>query len=294
MKRFFLLMLAFTTTFATFSQAPRQTIALYPNGPAESNGLEGKEVTIDGNRVCDVSDPRVEVFLPENPNGQAVVICPGGGYARLAIDHEGEMFAEWFNQRGITAVVLYYRMPNEHSTLPCKDVLTAVELVRENAEAWGVSPAKVGVMGFSAGGHVAASALTKYTSEANKPNFGVLIYPVITMKEEFTHKGSRDRLIGKEAKPAAVEEWSLENHVTPQTPTCFIALSNDDRGVHNANSTLFYNALYANKVPAELHIYPKGGHGWGFNGAKFAPYHDEFLTSLERWIKALENQKTKK
>ena len=287
MRRFFLLMLATMTTFATFAQASRQTFMLYPNGPAESNGLEGKEVTIDGGRVCDVSNPRVEVFLPEKPNGQVVVICPGGGYARLAAIHEGDMFAEWFNQRGITAVVLYYRMPNGHSELPRKDVLTAVEMVRGNAKAWGVDPSKVGVMGFSAGGHVAATALTKYTSEANRPDFGVLIYPVITMKEEYTHKGSRDRLIGQNVKYAKVEEWSLEEKVNAQTPTCFLALSDDDRSVSPQNSIMFYNALKEHRVPAELHIYPEGGHGWGFNGDKFAPYHDEFLTSLERWLEAL-------
>lgn len=287
MRRFFLLMLTLMASLATFAQTPQQTIYLYPEGPAESNGLEGKEVTIDGNRVCDVSNPRVDVFLPEKPNGQAVIICPGGGYARLAVDHEGWMFAEWFNQRGITAVVLYYRMPNGHSEIPRKDVLTAVELVRSKAEEWNINPSKVGVMGFSAGGHVAATALTKYTSEQNKPNFGVLIYPVITMKEAYTHGGSRTRLIGDKPKYNKVLEWSLEECVTPKTPTCFIALSNDDRGVHNANSTLFYDALYANKVPVEMHIYPKGGHGWGFNGEKFAPYHDEFLTSLDRWLKAV-------
>lgn len=287
MRRFFLLMLTLMASLATFAQTPQQTIYLYPEGPAESNGLEGKEVTIDGNRVCDVSNPRVDVFLPEKPNGQAVIICPGGGYARLAVDHEGWMFAEWFNQRGITAVILYYRMPNGHSEIPRKDVLTAVELVRSKAEEWNINPSKVGVMGFSAGGHVAATALTKYTSEANRPNFGVLIYPVITMKEQYTHAGSRTRLIGDKPKYNKVLEWSLEECVTPKTPTCFIALSNDDRGVHNANSTLFYDALYANKVPVEMHIYPKGGHGWGFNGEKFAPYHDEFLTSLDRWLKAV-------
>ena len=276
MRRFFLLMLTLMASLATFAQTPQQTIYLYPEGPAESNGLEGKEVTIDGNRVCDVSNPRVDVFLPEKPNGQAVIICPGGGYARLAVDHEGWMFAEWFNQRGITAVILYYRMPNGHSEIPRKDVLTAVELVRSKAGEWNINPAKVGVMGFSAGGHV-----------ANRPNFGVLIYPVITMKEQYTPAGSRIRLIGEKPKYAKVLEWSLEECVTPKTPTCFIALSNDDRGVHNANSTLFYDALYANKVPVEMHIYPKGGHGWGFNGEKFAPYHDEFLTSLDRWLKAV-------
>lgn len=284
MRRFFLLMLTLTTAVAVSAQTPNQTLYLYPEGPAESNGLEGREVTIDGGRVCDVSNPRVEVYLPEEPNGQAVVICPGGGYARLATSHEGVMFAEWFNQRGITAVILYYRMPNGHTELPRKDVLTAVELVRNNAEAWGVCPNKVGIMGFSAGGHVAATALTKFSNEANRPDFGVLIYPVISMKEEYTHRGSRERLIGEDAKYAAVEEWSLEECVTSHTPPCFLALSDDDKSVNPLNSTLFYNALKEHSVDAELHIYPEGGHGWGFNGDKFAPYHDEFLASLERWM----------
>ncbi|MBR3930962.1 MAG: alpha/beta hydrolase [Tidjanibacter sp.] len=284
MRRFFLLVLTLATSFAAFGQPARQTIYLYPEGPAESNGLEGREVTIEGGRVCDVSNPRMEVFLPAEPNGQVVVLCPGGGYARLAVVHEGELFAEWLGQRGITAVVLYYRMPNGHSDIPRKDVLTAVEIVRSRAAEWGVDPAKVGVMGFSAGGHVAATALTKYTSEQNRPDFGVLIYPVITMKEAYTHGGSRTRLIGEKPKYPKVLEWSLEEWVTPKTPTCFIALSNDDRSVPTGNSTLFYDALCANKVPAELHIYPKGGHGWGFNGEKFAPYREEFLTSLERWL----------
>lgn len=290
MRRFFLLMLTFVTSLAAFGQAATQTILLYPDGPDESNGLEGKEQTISNGRVCDISSPRMEVFLPEKPNGQAVVICPGGGYQRVAARHEGSLFAEWLNSMGTAAVVLYYRMPNGHTEIPRKDVLRAVELVRSKADEWHINTHKVGVMGFSAGGHLAATALTKYDSAANRPDFGVLLYPVVTMKEEYTHAGSRNHLLGPKPKYATVREWSLEECVTADTPECFLALSDDDRSVPPANSTLFYNALKAHGVAAEMHIYPTGGHGWGFNGEKFAPYHDEFLAALAEW---LERQRTK-
>lgn len=271
---------------------PQQVIEmkLYPNGPKESNGLEGKMEEYENGRVGLVSDPWMELYLPEKSeaNGQCVVICPGGAYIRLAADHEGDMFARWFNEQGIAAAVLYYRMPNGHRHIPQEDVLTAIEMVREGAAEWNIDPNKVGVMGFSAGGHLAATAVTKFTSAKNRPDFGILIYPVISMKDGVTHEGSRWNLLGQEW-PLHSEAWSLENCVSEQTPTCFIALSDNDGAVPPANSLLFYNALKERGVAAEMHIYPQGGHGWGFNGEEFAPHHDNFLDNLARWLKQMGN-----
>ena len=282
-RRFFVA--AVVVALSAVAQQPNCSVKLYPQGVEQSNGLEGRLERLAGGRVASVSDPWMEVYLAPNPNGKMVVICPGGGYVRLAAEHEGSMFAQWLAGQGISAAVLYYRMPNGHTELPRQDVLRAIEIVRTRAAEWHVSPNKVGVMGFSAGGHLAATALTKYTAEQNRPDFGVLFYPVISMDEAITHRGSRESLLGVEPSAEQVEQWSLEREVDADTPPCFVALSADDKSVPVANSLRFVEALGASrKAHDELHLYPTGGHGWGFNGEKFEPYRHNLMESLARWL----------
>ena len=227
--------------------------------------------------------PYVTLYRPEGKKpAPAVVVCPGGAYGGLAIGHEGYQVAEWFAARGFAAVVLKYTMPHGNYDLPRRDVQQAIELVRANAAGWGVDPARVGVIGFSAGGHLASTAATHFTCDANRPDFAILVYPVITMDERFTHAGSRRNLLGGAPAEGLVAAFSNELCVTSGTPPTFIAFSDDDDGVPPVNGTLFYNALKAASVPGEIHIYPTGGHGWGWN--ETFKYRDEFRNSLARWL----------
>lgn len=230
------------------------------------------------------ADARMFVYLPqsETATGQVLVICPGGGYGGLAIAHEGHQVAEWLNERGIAAVVLKYRMPAGNHAIPVQDVLTAIELTRLHAAKWNIRADKVGVMGFSAGGHLASTAATHFTSAENRPDFAALIYPVITMNQQYTHEGSRRNLIGENPSEGLVAAFSNELRVSDNTPPVFIAFSDDDRTVPTQNGTIFYNAMKAKGLPAELHIYPSGDHGWGWRDN--FKYVDEFRTSFERWL----------
>lgn len=271
--------------FAVMASGQQQfNLKLWPNGVPEENGLTESE---GGGNYFNVTDPELHVYLPEKDKatGQAVVICPGGSYMGLAFQHEGVQVAQWFNQQGIAAIILKYRMPNGHYEIPRKDVQKAIETVKENASKWGYDRARVGVIGFSAGGHLASTAATHFTSERNRPAFAILVYPVISMHEEYTHQQSRESLIGKAYNPALIAEFSNEERVTKDTPPTFIAFSDDDSGVDPRNGTLFYNALQAHGVPGEIHIYPTGEHGWGW--LETFKYKDELRTSLARWLKDL-------
>ena len=279
---FFLGVLALTVS-ALFAQEPRP---LYPAGAKNSNGLKPENVRDDKeNRVLvSASDADYFVFLPDKDKatGQAVIICPGGAYLGTAYGHEGLDVARWMNERGVAAFVLRYRMPNGHPDVPLSDVHEMFRIVRRNAAEWGINPHNVGIMGFSAGGHLASTAATHFDAET-RPDFAILIYPVVTFGERFTHMTSREQLIGPGYDAALVKNFSNELQVTPQTPRTFLALSDDDTGVPPRNSTGFYDALRANGVPGELHIYPTGGHGWGWRDS--FPYHNELRTSLDRWLK---------
>jgi acetyl esterase/lipase len=261
----------------------RFELELWPDGAAESTGLT-ETVRPDNSGFNNVTDARLYVYLPEasKATGQALVVCPGGGYAGLAMAHEGWQVAEWLNERGIAAVVLKYRMPAGNYTIPGKDVRRAIEMTREHAGQWNIRTDKVGVMGFSAGGHLASTAATHFTSPENRPDFAALIYPVITMDPQYTHGGSRRNLIGENPSEGLAAAFSNELRVGGNTPPVFIALSDDDRAVPAPNSTLFYNAMKAKNLPAELHIYPTGGHGWGWR--ENFKYRNEFLASFERWL----------
>ncbi len=224
---------------------------------------------------------KVYVYLPDKPSGRAVVICPGGGYEHLAIGHEGKDWASFFNQQGVAAIVLKYRLPHGDYRLPTEDAEEAIRLVRRHANRWNIQPDQVGIMGSSAGGHLASTIATHATKDA-APNFQILFYPVITMDPSFTHKGSHDNLLGSDAKKKLEKEYSSDQQVTRATPRAFIALSDDDHVVLPANGVNYYLECYRHDVPATLHVYPNGGHGWGFK-PDFA-YHIEMLLDLKAWL----------
>ena len=234
----------------------------------------------------DVKDTAfVNVFLPKagKATGRAVVICPGGGYTHLAYEKEGTAWAPFFNNMGIAAIVLHYRMPHGDKRIPMEDAEAAIKLVRENAKAWNINPDDIGIMGSSAGGHLAATTATHASAEA-MPNFQILFYPVISMDTAVTHMGSHDNFLGKNASKADEQLFSNALQVTEKTPRAWIALSNDDRAVPPANGVDYYSALNSHKVPASLHVYPSGGHGWGILDS-FA-YHCEMELDLRAWLRS--------
>ncbi len=218
--------------------------------------------------VRDVHQPTLTVYRPEGAvgAGAAVVICPGGGYGVLAHDKEGHEIALWFAERGVTGVVLKYRLPRPKGhvyghTAPLADATRALELVRENAEAWGIDRDRVGIMGFSAGGHLAASASTLLSGSAG-PDFTVLVYPVITFREGVGHMGSRRNLLGEEDTGALLTRFCCDENVSADTPPAFLVHTSDD-GVKVENSLRYYAACRAAGVSAALHVFERGGHGYG-------------------------------
>jgi acetyl esterase/lipase len=223
--------------------------------------------------------PNLTVFLPENPTGEAVVICPGGGYGGLAVNHEGYDVARRFNEHGIAAFVLKYRLPNSSISTkphlsPIQDLQKAIDMVRCRAEEWKISPDKVGIMGFSAGGHLASTGGTHFDKQYIRsksgnirPDFMILIYPVITSDATFTHGGSIKNLLGANPSQELLEEFSNEKRITKETPPAFIVHSADDKVVPVKNSLVFAEELAKNDVLFEMHIFPKGGHGYGMNNA---------------------------
>lgn len=283
----FLSLLYFITLTLSVDSKVIKPQKLYTKAPSSDNGLTGQDLSHNSiNHVMSgISDPDFFLFLPDPAitTGKAVIICPGGAYNGVVYGHEGLEPAKWLNDLGIAAIVLRYRMPNRNYKIPLDDVHQMFRIVRKNASRWGINPHDVGIMGFSAGGHLASTAATKFT-EDTRPNFAILLYPVITMDSTLTHVGSRNNLIGPEKNINLERLYSNELHITAQSPKSFIALSDDDRVVVSQNSTLYYNALKKENIPAELHIYPSGGHGWGWQ-EKFK-HRDEFLNSLERWLKS--------
>jgi len=243
----------------------------------------------------DKDKPTLTIYQPAEgkANGCAVVICPGGGYGHLAVDHEGKQVGEWFNSFGVTAFMLKYRLSPYRHPAPLLDAQRAIRTVRARAKEFGVDPNRVGILGFSAGGHLASTAATKFDKgnpEAKdeidkvscRPDFAILAYPVISFTEPFTHVGSRNNLLGKEAAPELIESLSNEKQVTADTPPTFLFHTNGDSGVPPENSIAFYLALRKVKVPAELHIYEKGGHGVGL--APKDPVLSTWPKRCEAWM----------
>ncbi|HTR30317.1 MAG TPA: alpha/beta hydrolase [Puia sp.] len=283
----------------------QQELPLYGSRPIPNSkpgpDLETVDTTMDPVRYSYslVSRPTLRVYLPagwksgnRKEKGTAVVICPGGGYLHLAFTHEGTDIAKMFNDLGIAAFVLKYRLPNDETMVdktigPLQDAQRAIQLVRERAAGWGVDPAKVGIIGFSAGGHLASTAGTHFNEAvidnpgkvSLRPDFMILLYPVVSFEDSIAHRGSRDNLIGLHPDSTLVRKYSNELQVTAQTPPTFLVHAGDDKVVPVANSLHFYEALQANGVSAELHVYPKGGHGFGMNNP----------TTPDRWTDRLKN-----
>lgn len=280
MKKILVLLFSFITTML-YAQNPIE-LPLWPDGTPNTNGLTGTQEDLNGGLVVNVVTPSITVYRPSCPNGMAIIMCPGGGYARLAMAHEGYDMAPWLNAQGITYIVLKYRMPNGHREVPLSDAEQAIRLVRQHAAEWNVNPARVGIMGASAGGHLAASLATLYGSDETRPDFQILFYPVITMGAD-THQGSRNNLLGENPSDELVRDYSLENRVTSRTPQAFIMLSTDDTSVPPVNSINYYMALVKQKVSATLHAYPVGGHGWGFRD-DFS-YKRQWTGELEKWLR---------
>lgn len=283
MKKLLFISILFITT-NLLAQKPIE-IPLWPNGAPNSNELKGEEQELEKNRISNVTSPTLTIYLPEKSNGMAIIMCPGGGYIRLAMDHEGHDMAPWFNSQGIAYAVLKYRMPNGHKEVPLSDAEQAMRIVREHAKEWNINPGKVGIMGASAGGHL-ASTLATHFSKNTRPDFQILLYPVISMNHEYCHTGSQERLIGMSPDEATAKLYSNELQVTQQTPPAFIVLSSDDRTVPAENSVNYYLALLKNNVSATMHIYPIGGHGWGFKDS--FPYKRQWTEELEKWLRSIQ------
>ena len=267
-------------TAMTFAQQPVE-LPLWPNGAPNSNGLTGGEKEVSPHRLSNVTAPTITVYRAPQPNGMAVIMCPGGGYSRLAMDHEGHDMAPWFCGQGITYIVLKYRMPNGHCEVPLSDAERAIRIVREHAGEWNINPRKIGIMGASAGGHLASTLATHYSAET-RPDFQILLYPVVTMLQN-THGGSRNELLGKSPTTEQIRHFSNELQVTSDTPQAFIVLSSDDGAVPPSNGVNYYLALQKNNVPASLHVYPTGGHGWGYRDN--FKYKQQWTQELEKWLR---------
>ncbi len=266
------------SSIVAFSQSKVEML-LWDENPADTTAA--KLAAIRANDFT--RDPALTVYIPKKPTGKAIIMCPGGGYGWEATGHEGHGMAEWFNRQGITYIVLKYRLPQGDCNLPLADAEQAVRLARANASDWGIDPSKVGIMGASAGGHLASTLATHYSSPETRPDFQVLFYPVITMDARYTHMGSRVNLLGENPDDEVVRKFSNELQVTPHTPKAFIMLSSDDNAVPVANGVNYYMALLSNNVRASLHAYPEGGHGWGY-GDGFL-YKGRWTDELEMWLR---------
>lgn len=253
---------------------------LWPAGLPNSNGMES--LGYDDSKKN--FKPSVRVFLPvatEKP-AKAVVICPGGGYSNLALSHEGYGWAPFFNEQGMAAIVLKYRLPNGHHEVPASDAMEAIRVVKEHAAEWNIDAVSIGIMGSSAGGHLASTVATHAPAEV-LPAFQILFYPVILMDLENTHAGSRKNLLGDDPSEDLERLYCNDLQVSANTPPAFITHSDDDKVVKPINSVKYYMALQQQGVSAAMFIYPTGGHGWGIR-PNFL-YHQEILTELSSWLK---------
>lgn len=264
MKRLFFIVAAMAALCATAQTARKLTVNITPDGKSNMVG-----------------------YLPQQPTGRAVVGCPGGGYSHLSMQNEGHDWAEWFNRQGIAYFVLTYRMPGGDREIPMSDARNALRIVRDSATHWAINPRDVGIMGFSAGGHL-ASTISTHTEWAERPDFSILFYPVISMNERDTHKGSVNGFLGdKKTDEKLVKAFSNHNAVRRHlTPPAIILLANDDRAVPPVtNGIAYYSAMRRQGNECALHVYPTGGHGFGFR-SNFR-YHDQMLNDLATWLQHL-------
>lgn len=291
---FFLLFGIFLT-----AKGQNQTIPLWSKIPDEIKAPDYQEKPdLKDNQLqstTQVSIPTLSIHVPKKSNKTAVVICPGGGYMHLAYDKEGTKIAEWLNTLGITAFVLKYRLPNNlimknKNIGPLQDAQEAIRYVRQNASKWNIDPTKIGIMGFSAGGHLAATLSTHYNDKiyesavvSARPDFSLLIYPVISMQNDITHKGSQINLLGENPSQQLIDYYSNEKQVNPRTPPALLIHASDDTVVLPENSIDYYLALKKNGVGAEMHIYEKGGHGFGLGTQDTSKY---WTKDCQEWLKS--------
>lgn len=276
----------------------REEILLFPDVDSAQFGQAPKETVFFINEVKCISglfNPKLEVFVPtQKTNALSIIICPGGGYEKLAIDLEGNEVAEKLNEWGITVFVLKYRLPNEEIAnakipLPLIDIEKAFSIVQERANDWGLNPSCIGLMGFSAGGHLASIASSILSSVNNgindlkllPPLFSILIYPVISFSNEITHLGSRNRFLGSNPSVEMIHKYSAEHLVHPLSPPVFLVHCSDDMDVSVENSLAYHKACIDNGVSAEMHIYPRGGHGFGMHNALV---YERWMDHLQKWL----------
>lgn len=286
---------------AAFPQA--RTISLWNGKVPGSKVVANYNETTDSNdgwtKTRQITDPHFDFYPAKSElnSGTAVVICPGGGYWGLAIDHEGKQTAEWLNSIGISAFVLKYRLPDDaimedKSVGPLQDAQEAIRLVRRSASQWSINPNRIGIMGFSAGGHLASTASTHFNEKvyeptdttSARPSFSLLIYPVISMDSAITHSGSRLFLLGENPSEEQVKRFSNELQVTSQTPPAFIIHSLDDNVVPVQNSINYALEMKKNNRPCELHIYQHGGHGYGLGRSNDT--ESAWPEACKKWLKA--------
>ena len=309
MKHIKLLILFLLPVISQYAMTQELRLPLYQGTPPGFKDNGGKEQVISEDivRISHVQTPDIAVYLPSKKmaTGQAVIICPGGGYHILAYDYEGSDIARYLNSIGVAGIVLKYRLPVygncevPHKT-PLMDAQRAMRLVRFNAEKWNIDPSKIGIMGFSAGGHLASTLGTHFdygdkTARDSvermscRPDFMVLMYPVITFTDPSMHTGSREALLGKNPDPELVKYYSNELQVKSDTPPAILFLADDDKAVPSENSILMYRALQAKGIPAELHIVSEGGHGYGLSTKN--EHIGSWTGNLKLWLKWLDNNK---
>ena len=277
----------------------QQIIPLYTAAIPNSKPYPMKEVTMERDGLLigyrSIAAPTLAIYLPDQQTatGAAVIICPGGGYGMESYRLEGTNIAEAFNRKGIAAFILKYRLPGDSIMIdksigPLQDAQQAIKTVRQHAAEWKLDSAKIGIMGFSAGGHLASTAGTHFETSyipndekiSLRPSFIILVYPVISMKDELTHNGSRENLLGKSPEAAQIALFSNELHVSPNTPPTWLTHTGDDKVVTVENSIHFYQELIRNKVKAEMHLYPTGNHGFVLSLPT-----DEWMKPLFDWMK---------
>lgn len=288
--RFFVLITGMLSAIWSHAAAPCNSevsapriVPIWNNASApHDNGLRGDETEFGLRFIGNVTEAVLYIYpaAPDKATGQAAVICPGGGYEFVSMEHEGDAFARWIAEQGITAAVIKYRMPNHHPEVPLEDVEQALRVMKGEIPGAGeLSVQRVGIIGFSAGGHLAAMAATVGRV---RPDFMVLFYPVITAAKELAHEGSFDNLLGRERTEELNARYSLENRVTKTTPPTILFLADDDDCVPALNAVSFYRALKEHGVAASLHIYPSGQHGWGILD-RF-PYKSAWQSALTDWL----------